>query len=539
MDFSNMEKSIQSYLQNNTNEVLSQLLSLLKEVRNIDPTEKVGRVINFVSNAQKDAFSDTEKLAEYMEASKIFGPYLGLGGDDDNDEQPASATTQQPQTSMSIKAKINAGSSIPAKNLHYGSAENFLAKNIAAIIFTLLFVSCVFAGGMYINGDIVIDDGGFSFVARVIEEDAKENLEPQDIFLVSMSGSRGIDIYGNLWNLRGTGDTDPTPEIIMEGTSFVSVVGSHAIDVNGSLWALRGLRDTDSTLEIIMEGISFASLFSSYAIDTNGNLWVLNADNGLRFHLGMDDSEVPFIVMEGTAFGNVFSFGSYTWAIDIEGNLWAWGVNREGQLGDGTTDNSSAPLHIIEGITFQKVSSARAYWAGGRYSDIHTIAVDTEGNLWGWGDNSSGQLGDGTTQNRALPAKIEAEATFLYVHTGRLAAGGSSAGFAMALDVDGIIWAWGAYRGGAGDNITMPRRVTGDDTAFISISRWFALDADGLPWEIIRNDADTDGYAFREIDASTTFVNLIGSTLTCTDGLMWQIDWDSDAIRYIVRRPGR
>src|SRR5262249_10343745 len=81
---------------------------------------------------------------------------------------------------------------------------------------------------------------------------------------------------------------------------------------------------------------------------------------------------------------------SHTCARKIDGTLWCWGDNSSGQLGDGTTVNKSSPVQIGAGT----LGSAVAEVALGSY---HTCARKTDGTLWCWGYNTSGELGDGTT----------------------------------------------------------------------------------------------------------------------------------------------
>lgn len=66
-------------------------------------------------------------------------------------------------------------------------------------------------------------------------------------------------------------------------------------------------------------------------------------------------------------------------ALDKNGNLWAWGKNDCGQLGDGTTTNSNVPIKIMQGHKFKKIS------AGYNCS----AAIDEDGYLYGWGGSSN------------------------------------------------------------------------------------------------------------------------------------------------------
>jgi alpha-tubulin suppressor-like RCC1 family protein len=110
------------------------------------------------------------------------------------------------------------------------------------------------------------------------------------------------------------------------------------------------------------------------------------------------NSDVPVRVDLPAAVRQVFQGGSgatngQTIALLANGSAWAWGANRDGQLGDGTTISSDVPVgvHVPASLRFVAVNS-------GGYS---TYAIDSSGRLWAWGGSQNGQLGTGSTARSA------------------------------------------------------------------------------------------------------------------------------------------
>jgi hypothetical protein len=75
----------------------------------------------------------------------------------------------------------------------------------------------------------------------------------------------------------------------------------------------------------------------------------------------------------------------FTAAVKADGSLWTWGDNSYGQLGDGTTVSKSTPVHIA------------GQWKALTAGMYHVAAIKTDGTLWTWGRNSVGMLGNGGT----------------------------------------------------------------------------------------------------------------------------------------------
>lgn len=140
--------------------------------------------------------------------------------------------------------------------------------------------------------------------------------------------------------------------------------------------------------------------------------------------------------------------GDYTsFAVKTDGTLWVWGSNQYGARGDGTSGgNINTPVQVPmpNRITTPSRRGKHAVAVGlGVYA-----AIDTQGQVWTWGVNWNGRLGDGTTNSRFTPARVQKSSTPGDYLTGivTISAGG---GTIAAVDADGAIWTWGAGANGA------------------------------------------------------------------------------------------
>jgi len=227
----------------------------------------------------------------------------------------------------------------------------------------------------------------------------------------STNRSFAIDIYGNLWGWGlnqgglGTGGNQHSldvlsPTRIIPETRFRYVCASttfaFAIDIYGNLWSWGSGRHGDGTMSIrnMPAQVNSVPIFSSVAmgsnhalaLDINNNLWAWgsNLDGQLGDEIIVGEQLIPVQIKEGTTFSSISAVGASSFAIDTDGNLWAWGDNRHGALGDGTTINRRTPVLIGEGTKF-------AFIAHGRL--MNTIAKDIDGQIWAWGWDPFGYLG--------------------------------------------------------------------------------------------------------------------------------------------------
>ncbi|AEI45360.1 hypothetical protein KNP414_06841 [Paenibacillus mucilaginosus KNP414] len=146
--------------------------------------------------------------------------------------------------------------------------------------------------------------------------------------------------------------------------------------------------------------------------------------------------------------------GSHRLAIKQDGTLWAWGANHDGQLGLGNfSDPVTAPVQVSD------LKDVVAIGAG----NVNSYAILKDGSVWSWGDNTDGQVGDGSVterqtgsgeltdnKNRNRPIQLS-ELKGIVSLTGDFAA-------SYALQSDGSLWGWGfisvPYQ-------TTPKKLTG------------------------------------------------------------------------------
>jgi alpha-tubulin suppressor-like RCC1 family protein len=144
------------------------------------------------------------------------------------------------------------------------------------------------------------------------------------------------------------------------------------------------------------------------------------------------DSQDP-VDVSGLGFGvQMISAGAgHTCAITAVGAVLCWGRNQSGELGDGSTNDSAIPVQV-SGLG----AGARAVSAGGDDSAGHSCALTVSGAVVCWGSNSAGQLGDGTTTNSAVPVQVQGQTVGLR----SVAAGGRHS---CALTATGGTVCWG------------------------------------------------------------------------------------------------
>lgn len=115
----------------------------------------------------------------------------------------------------------------------------------------------------------------------------------------------------------------------------------------------------------------------------------------------------------------------FSLAVDASGFVYSWGNNTYGQLGDGTNTMRATPVKVVD------LSDVSTVAAGSNFA----LALRTDGTVWSWGQNIFGQLGDETNASKMRPTQIKSLAGITAIAVGNE--------FAIALKNDNTIWVWG------------------------------------------------------------------------------------------------
>jgi alpha-tubulin suppressor-like RCC1 family protein len=176
----------------------------------------------------------------------------------------------------------------------------------------------------------------------------------------------------------------------------------------------------------------------------------------------------------GVAFASVAVGASHSCGISFTRDAYCWGDNSTGELGDGTSTNRALPTAVAGGFSFIAISP----------SNNHTCALDAAGVVYCWGNNSSGQLGDGTTAMHLAPAPVAMPTgvTFTSLAVGNV--------FSCALSTAGTEYCWGNNGNGQLGDGTTTSRSTPTPVIMPSGVTWISFIAAGNGVQCARSSAN-------------------------------------------------
>jgi alpha-tubulin suppressor-like RCC1 family protein len=230
---------------------------------------------------------------------------------------------------------------------------------------------------------------------------------------------------------------------------------------DGSVWAwgggtfgLRGDgRDSgDAFAPVRIEALSNVKqiaigTYDAFALLGDGTVWGWGQSTDLGAGVTDWSTHLPMAIPGLSDVESISASGQSAFALKHDGTVWGWGDNEHAQLG---TELGGA-VAIVGSPTQMRISGVASVAAG----DGFTLLMLSDGTVWACGDNSHGQLGDGTLVVDPWPAQVPGLSDIVQVATGD--------GTGYALGGDGTVWAWGdnsMRQIGDGTSIDRPRPVT-------------------------------------------------------------------------------
>jgi cysteine-rich repeat protein len=167
----------------------------------------------------------------------------------------------------------------------------------------------------------------------------------------------------------------------------------------------------------------------SCAVRTDSTLWCWGDNTYGQLRLANITNRLTPIGIGDTAWNRVSCGQSHTCSLRTDGSLSCWGNNTSGQLGNPLLSTTSGKL---------QTEVTGGPWLAVGAGSYQTCAIKQDGTLWCWGDNTNGQLGDGTLDTQLAPAQVTgagAGTVFSHVSTNFL--------HTCATTSEGFIWCWG------------------------------------------------------------------------------------------------
>jgi alpha-tubulin suppressor-like RCC1 family protein len=311
----------------------------------------------------------------------------------------------------------------------------------------------------------------------------------------------GSDAMGELGNGADPSSTSPDQIVTLTTAVAIAAGGNHSCallyDGTEKCWGLNSSGQvgdgtiTNRTSPVTVFGLMY--LAAPAALDLNGahdivageshacallangevRCWGANADGQLGDGTTTLRNTPAPVCLSGSGAAcprvidatNISAGKNHTCVVRLNGTVLCWGANAQGQLGDGTTTDRPNPVQVCQTTCGFLLGSVTNVSAGGSdATDAHTCAVTSVHSAACWGDNSFGQLGDGTTIDRLLAVTVCVSGSGSgcpnLSNVNDVAAGAT---FSCAVMGNGGIKCWGENGSGQlGDGLLVDRTLPGN-----------------------------------------------------------------------------
>ena len=311
----------------------------------------------------------------------------------------------------------------------------------------------------------------------------------------------GDNAEGELGDGKQTTSSAPIQARGLQDVETLSSRFDHSLALkrDGSVWAW-GANDSgqlgngataNSSTPVQVKGLSHIKAIAagsahSLALRSDGTVWVWGTDVNGELGNGATGagSRTPVPVRGLKDIVAIAGSDGFSLALRRDGTVWAWGINANGELGNGTTTNASTPTQVHGLTNVRSIATGLS----------HGLALKRDGTLWAWGANDGGQLGNGATVNSSLPVPVKGMSGVK-----AMAAGDA---FSLALKRDGSVWAWGANDAGqlgfgpsaGGGTPVLVQSLTAVESVAAGDAFGLALKRDGTVWAWGANESGQLGH---------------------------------------------
>ncbi len=258
---------------------------------------------------------------------------------------------------------------------------------------------------------------------------------------ISCTDSNGaiIDFDGKLWIWGVNVNNGSIPVCFDLNSNTVKELSGYSLDTflvlmnDGTIWYLKSANGNDGFIQIQylpkIKQIS-SNFWGFLALAEDGTVWQGDYSSLEESNDNLSDNGRPKKIDLLSDIVSVSAGRNFFAVLKSDGSVWTWGNNTNGQLGNGTLIKSDLPVRVNNLSDISKIFAGREY----------CMAIKKDGTVWSWGNNTQGQLGDGTTISRSTPVQAKGLKNIANIAAGY--------GHSLAVNNSGDVYSWGTNDNG-------------------------------------------------------------------------------------------